>query len=304
MKSLEKTSDDLDQIAFKLHDFGARGVSSHESAEIGGVAHLVNFLGSDTVEGILAANKYYHHPMAGFSIPAAEHSTMTSWGRDHEVDAYRNMLKQFAKPGSIVAVVSDSWDIMNAASNIWGRVLKEEVIKSGATIVVRPDSGDPMVVPINVIEALGEKFGYTYNTKGYRVLPSCIRVIQGDGIDVDSLPKILNNLNSFGWATDNIAFGMGGGLLQNVNRDTQKFAMKCSSVTVNGKDREVYKDPITDPGKVSKKGELALVCEGNEWKTVPKFGNAYRDLLTPIFHNGDLQESWTLDEIRDTSNRG
>src|SRR5581483_294412 len=109
---LERTSDDpAGQLPFKLHDFGARGVSSTESAGLGGAAHLVNFHGTDTLSGILTARAYYHEPMAGYSIPAAEHSTITSWGREREVDAYRNMLDQFAQPGRIVAVVSDSYDI-------------------------------------------------------------------------------------------------------------------------------------------------------------------------------------------------
>ena len=132
-RALQETADDADaEIGFKMHDFGARGVSSRESAMIGGAAHLVNFMGTDTVEGVLAARRYYGEDMAGFSIPAAEHSTITSWGGpSHEVDAFRNMLKQFAKPGALVAVVSDSYDIYNAASTLWGEVLKQEVIDSG-----------------------------------------------------------------------------------------------------------------------------------------------------------------------------
>src|SRR6478735_6383365 len=136
---LERTSDDpAGQLPFKLHDFGSRGVSSAESAAIGGMAHLVSFLGTDTVLGVLAARDDYDEPMAGFSIPAAEHSTITSWGREREVDAYRNMLQRFAKPGAIVAVVSDSYDIFHAIREHWGKTLKDEVIKSGATVVVRP----------------------------------------------------------------------------------------------------------------------------------------------------------------------
>lgn len=145
---LEKTSDDpQSQINFKLHDFGSRGVSSQESAGIGGAAHLINFLGTDTVTAMLFAMEYYkaEFPPA-FSICAAEHSTITSWGKDKEVDAYRNMLKQFAKPGALVAVVSDSYDLNNAVDHLWGEQLREEVIKSEATIVIRPDSGDPVTV--------------------------------------------------------------------------------------------------------------------------------------------------------------
>jgi hypothetical protein len=76
------------------------------------------------------------------SIPAMEHSTVTSWGRDREEDSFRNMLTKHAKPGGLVACVSDSFDIY-AACKLWGTKLKDDVIKSGATIVVRPDSGDP-----------------------------------------------------------------------------------------------------------------------------------------------------------------
>jgi len=300
--ALEKSSDDQAQVVFKLHDFGARGVSSQESAAIGGVAHLVNFMGSDTVAGVLAARKYYHEPMAAFSIPAAEHSTITSWGREHEVDAYRNMLKQFARPGSLVAVVSDSYDIMNATSNIWGGVLRDEVVASGATVVVRPDSGNSLTVPVDVVAALADKFGYTVNSKGYKVLPGCVRVIQGDGITPDTLPVILDNLLAAGFAADNIAFGMGGGLLQQVNRDSQRFAMKCSAVMINGTWREVFKDPAGDHSKASKRGQLALINDGEGWQTVSREGNAWRDQLLQVWRNGDLQQEWTLAEIRERSN--
>jgi len=309
--ALEKSADDVDgQIGFKMHDFGSRGVSSNESAAIGGAAHLVNFMGTDTVVGVLAARRYYGANMAGFSIPAAEHSTITSWGRENESKAYANMLAQFGKPGALVAVVSDSYDIMNAASNIWGGELYQAVVDSGATVVVRPDSGDPHKIPVEVIERLGDKFGYTVNSKGYKVLPSCIRVIQGDGITIDSLPVILDNLLAKGWSADNIAFGQGGGLLQMVNRDTQKFAMKCSSMFINGEWRDVYKDPITDTGKRSKKGRVTLWKSGNEYETSvmqptrwTDKGAQWIECLIPVFENGLLLKDYSFDDIRSNSNK-
>lgn len=307
-EAIGRTSDVPEQIDFKLHDFGARGVSSHESAAIGGAAHLVNFMGTDTVAGVLAVRRYYSEKMAGFSIPAAEHSTMTSWGREREVDAYRNMLQQFGGPGKLVAVVSDSYDIYNAASNIWGGVLKDEVLASGSTIVVRPDSGDPLMVPIEIIQALGEKFGYTVNSKGYKVLPSAVRVIQGDGITVDSLPVIIKNLESAGWAIDNLAFGMGGGLLQHVNRDTQKFAMKVSSAMVDGKWIDVYKDPVGDHSKMSKKGRITLWESGGEYTTsVDKptkwtdKGCEWKDSLKVVLKDGCFYNKLTFSQVRDNA---
>lgn len=299
----------LPQINWKCQDFGARGCSSMETAAIGGAAHLVNFSGSDTVSGILYARRFYGAPMAGFSIPAAEHSTITAWGRDGETAAYANMLEQFAKPGALVAVVSDSYDLMHAVREIWGGELRERIVNSGATLVVRPDSGDPLTVPVDVVEALGERFGFTTNSLGYRVLPDCVRVIQGDGINVDSLPQILDNLLERGWSADNMAFGMGGGLLQQVNRDTQKFAMKASACEVDGVWRDVFKDPLTDPGKRSKRGKVTLWTSGDEFETAvsqPKRwtdrGITWTEALDTVWRNGELLVDQTFDEIRARAN--
>ena len=305
MKALRESSDDPDgQIGFKLHDFGARGVSSAESAAIGGMAHLVNFMGTDTVEALVAARRFYGANMAGFSIPAMEHSTVTSWGRDGESASYLNMLDTYGKPGGLLACVSDSYDIWNAVGNIWGDELRERVIASGATVVVRPDSGDALTVPIRTIQALGERFGHTVNNRGYKVLPGSVRVIQGDGITIDSIPIILNNLLKQGWSADNLAFGMGGGLLQMVNRDTMQFAMKTNAAMIDGEWRDVYKDPIDSPGKSSKKGVLALLNKQGfgtrSWRTVRADGIPYGevDQLAPVFRDGELLVEHTFDEIR------
>jgi nicotinamide phosphoribosyltransferase len=240
LRYLEATCDDPQgQIGFKLHDFGARGVSSLESAGLGGMAHLVNFMGTDTIVALVAARRYYDCEMAGFSIPAAEHSTITGWGRDKESSAYRNMVEQFGKPGAVFAVVSDSYDIFNACDRIWGTELKNLVVQSGATLVVRPDSGDPAETVLKVAQILAARFGTTTNAKGYRVLNN-VRIIQGDGINLDSLRLCLSNLFHNGFSAENIAFGMGGGLLQQVNRDTMQWAMKCSAMQVEGLWRDVF----------------------------------------------------------------
>lgn len=301
-EALEKSSDDPNgEISFKLHDFGSRGTGTQENAMIGGAAHLVNFMGSDTVVGVRCANKFYHSPMAGFSIPAAEHSSITGWGKEHEVNAYRNMIKQFAKPGSLVAVVSDSYDLWNAITNHWGTTLKDEVIKSGATVIIRPDSGNPPDVVLKSLQLLDEKFGNTINSKGYKVLNN-VRVIQGDGINQHSIKNILETIIKNGYSATNVAFGMGGALLTMHNRDTMKFAMKCSSITVDGKQRDVFKDPITDHGKVSKAGILDLVLRDGEYRTVRDFQND--SIMRVVFENGNILVENTLDEIRKRSQIG
>ena len=253
---LKQTSDDpAGQILFKLHDFGARGAASAEAAAIGGVAHLVNFRGTDTIEALSLARETYSCGMAGFSIPAAEHSTVTAWGREGEIAAYENMLDKFSSPGHMVAVVSDSYDLFNAIANIWGGTLKKKLIETGGTLVIRPDSGNPIEVLKKVFDILESKFDITLNQKGFKLLPNYIRVIQGDGVNPDSIYNILNVLTNMGWSTDNIAFGMGGALLQNVNRDTFGYAMKASvkQGTETGA-IGISKNPITDAGKKSKEG--------------------------------------------------
>lgn len=306
---LEKTGDP-DLINFKLHDFGARGVSSLESAGIGSAAHLVNFMGSDTIAGLLYAREYYNADIAGFSIPAAEHSTITSWGRDGEVDAYRNMLTNFARPGSIVAVVSDSYDVFNACEKLWGGELKQEIIDSGATLVIRPDSGDPEEICVKVIQILDKQFGHTVNSKGYKVLNN-VRIIQGDGVNENIVRCILGHYAVLGYSADNIAFGMGGALLQGIDRDTQKFAMKCSAAQINGEWVDVQKDPVTDSGKKSKKGRVQLwVSEDGQYESsvglpgwTDKGRGGWRPALKIVFENGKLVKEYTFDEVRANSNK-
>jgi nicotinamide phosphoribosyltransferase len=306
---LEKTGDPS-LIDFKLHDFGARGVSSLESAGVGGAAHLVNFMGTDTITGVLYAREYYGAGVAGFSIPAAEHSTITSWGRDSEVKAYANMLNQFAKPGSVVAIVSDSYDIYNAASRLWGDELRQQVIDSGATVVIRPDSGDPVEVNRNLVEILGAKFGFTKNAKGFKVLNN-VRLIQGDGVNELTIRSILGAFMANGWSADNIAFGMGGALLQQVDRDTQKFAMKCSAALINGEWIDVQKDPATDPGKKSKAGRVQLWHSGGEWASGVEAPKGWTDrgiggwypMLNEVYRDGKLIRDYSFEEVRANAKR-
>lgn len=290
------------ELPFKLHDFGARGVSSYESASLGGLAHLVSFRGTDTLAGILAARRFYNEPMAGFSIPAAEHSTITAWGREGEGDAYANMVAQFGKPGKIFAVVSDSYDIYAAVEHLWGERLRQRVIDSGATLVVRPDSGDPVTVVAKTLEILAARYGFDVNAKGYKVLRH-VRVIQGDGVNPESIKAMLARVVADGFSAENVAFGMGGALLQRLDRDTQAFAYKASAAEIDGAWRDVYKDPVTDHGKRSKRGLLGLVAEPG-YATVVVDGETFepldgrRNFLRPVYRNGELLIDETLADIR------
>jgi nicotinamide phosphoribosyltransferase len=302
LDALRQTADGRvdESVLFKLHDFGSRGASCQEQAAIGGLAHLVNFRGSDTLVALHYARRFYGEAMAGFSINAAEHSTITSWGRAHEVDAYRNMVRQFGKPGAVFAVVSDSYDLFRAVDELWGEALRAEVVASGATLVVRPDSGEPTEIVPRLLAHLGAKFGYDVNAKGYKVLRH-VRAIQGDGVDVESLPRILAAVTGAGWSADNLAFGMGAGLLQKCDRDTLKMAMKMCHATIDGRSVPVFKDPATDHGKRSKAGRLDLVLGASGYTTVTLDDGVERhpeSQLVDVFENGTMLETTTLAEVR------
>ncbi|KAG7279600.1 hypothetical protein CRUP_011693 [Coryphaenoides rupestris] len=267
-KHLKATTGSTQGLESMLHDFGYRGVSSQESAALGGAAHLVNFCSTDTVAGLLMAQRFYSCPMAGFSIPAAEHSTIISWGRSREKEAFEQLLEQF--PTGPVAVVSDSYDIFKACKHIWGDKLKDRVMERSqdSCLVIRPDSGDPTETLL-------------------QVLPPYLRIIQGDGIDLGSIEQILQKLSDEGWSTENVFFGCGSALLQKLNRDTLNCAFKCSYVETNGKGG-------------SKKGRLSLRRNSDGFlETVERgAGKPEEDLLVTVFENGSLLQDYSLEEIR------
>ncbi len=305
------TADDPESIDFKLHDFGSRGVTSQEQARLAGAAHLLSFQGSDTIEGIRMANHYYNSAMAGFSIPATEHSTVTMWGREHEYEMFgayvksaltnREVLEGLPK---LAACVSDSFDIYEACRRWTSDPLKSAIRDSGGTLVIRPDSGNPLQVLPAVFEVLEEGLGdeVTKNSKGFKVLPPYLRVIQGDGININSMTIILDKLHILGWSASNIAFGSGGGLLQRWNRDTQKWAFKCCAAQINGEWVDVRKNPITDPGKQSKAGRLDLVrADNGDYKTAllgPWELKKPGSVMETVFENGDILVDTTFAECR------
>jgi nicotinamide phosphoribosyltransferase len=301
---LDKTADDPEaEIAFKLHDFGSRACVCDTEAAIMGAAHALNFMGSDTtIAGLLIQHAYGAESMPIFSIPASEHSTTTSEGRDGEERFVARMFDKYAKPGALFATVIDSFDAIYFLREIVPK-FKQRLIDSGATWILRPDSEDPVQMPMQVVRELEKIFGTTVNSKGYKVL-NHVRVIQGDGIDYEQVEEILVQLEAEGYSASNMAFGMGGGLLRKVDRDTQKFSMKCCAVELDGKEWiDVYKDPSTydenwnridkETFKTSKRGRLELVRDVNtgEYSTV-RFEDVnpftHEVLLETVYENSEL----------------
>lgn len=314
LEGLKETGTEAD-IIWKLHDFGYRGVSSEESAQIAGAAHLVHFRGTDTIPAIDFINEYYGNGkldaygdpiyMPGFSVRATEHSVMTHRGRTLEPEVMRRILQ--VCPTGVVVAVGDSYDIFNFAANILGDYLKAEVIAHEGLIGLRPDSGDPIPTMLKVLWILGEKLGYKVNSKGFKVL-NHVHTVQGDRNNYQAIYNMIRALTGAGWSLDNImTFGMGGALLQSPTRDTQNMKIALSSLTdVNGNWRDVQKDPITDPGKYSKAGRFAVVEENGKiiTKTL-KQGEPEPEgnLLQPVFLNGKWLHKETFETIRERADR-
>jgi nicotinamide phosphoribosyltransferase len=282
---------------FHLNDFGFRGASSIETASLGGMAHLTNFRGTDTVNAVRWAKKYYGASgFIGASVKASEHSTTTIYGKEGEALAIQKFIED-APDAAIVSVVADSYNTYHFCRHIIGVLLKDIILKRKGKVVVRPDSGDPIVMSHAVVDMLWEKFGGTTNAKGYRILDPHVGVIYGDGINPVSIDKILENLVKHGYSTDNIVFGMGGKLLQDVNRDTQKWATKCSWAQIGEHAVDVFKDPVTDTGKRSKKGRLKTIrLDDGTITTVPE-SHPGVDLMETVFENGNLVREWTWNEV-------
>jgi nicotinamide phosphoribosyltransferase len=302
-QALDKTSDHPEIIRDLLHDYGARGVSSQQSAALGGFAHLVNFEQTDTISGSLAAQRYYNAVAPGVSGPNSEHSTMTAWGRENEATAYANAIHKYRGWPAIV-IVADSYDLDNAVHNIFGRELKDLVDNQTGTVFVRPDSGDPVSVVADTVEGLIEHYGHIENSKGYKVLPDQIRVCQGDGITLDSLRAIYEELDRRKLAADNVYFGMGGGLLQHINRDSLHFAQKANAVRINGEWIDIWKSPNGVDLKASKRGRLAVRQVDGRFETVPRDSiPAQENLLQPVYRNGKLLKRWDFLDLVERSER-
>jgi nicotinamide phosphoribosyltransferase len=292
---LNITSDNKNILPFQLHDFGFRGTESVESAGAGGSAHLVNFLGTDTIAGIEYAMQYYNAGVCGYSVHATEHSIQTALGKDGEDQVFQNLLNEC--PTGILSVVIDSYDYMKFIE-MAGTKFKDQILKRDGKIVFRPDSGDPVSVSSDVINALGKYFGYTTNSKGFKVLNPKVGMIYGDGLDYQKIRSILFQFNMEDWSTENILFGLGGGLLQLVSRDTQFCAFKSSAQYRDGIWYTIQKEP-RESSKKSKGGRLSLLHENGVWSTVPE--TSVGDCLVTVFENGTLVKEYTFDQVRENA---
>ena len=295
----------------RLHDFGFRGCTCVEQSVLGGSAHLLNFDGSDTMTACYHVQYHLNGGRhIGESIPATEHSVMTSF--TEEIESMKNLIEQY--PGQVIACVMDSYNYDYALDVLLPKI-KELIEEKKCIFVIRPDSGDPVVQVLKALRAaVKAKFSQeivTIESQSYIVLKN-VAVIQGDGINYGTVKDILEAVESAGFSAVNVAFGMGGGLLQKVNRDTLSFATKLSYVKFpDGNERKVMKAPFgveskqSLPGlmKVMKKAGDPACCHRvfTEGAGLLAAKAGYSESMLVVYDNGKTNEKYmseTFDEIR------
>ena len=315
-----KTGGNLDDVAFQVHDFSFRGMSSLQDSMLSGAAHLTSFLGTDSVAAIDLIEDYYFADAEtmpiGLSVPATEHSVMCMGEKDHELETFRRLINEIY-PTGILSIVSDTWDFWQVITSFMPQ-LKQEILKRDGKVVIRPDSGDPVKIicgdpdalPGSIeykgaIEALWEIFGGTMTDQGYKQLDSHIGLIYGDSITLDRANTIMKRLCEKGFCSTNVVFGVGSFTYQYVTRDNFGFAMKATSGVVNGQRRDIFKDPKTDSGiKKSAKGLLRVSKENGRLvlhdQQTPEQEN--QGELKCVFLNGEIMKTVSLEEIRSRLN--
>lgn len=314
-------------VEFQGHDFSMRGMSGLEDSARTGVGHLLSFVGTDTIPAIQYAEQYYganiETELVGCSVNATEHSVMCAGGADNEFETYRRLIED-TYPTGIVSIVSDTWDLFHVITDTLPKLKDKIMARDGGEnsldkVVIRPDSGCPIKILCGdpdakvgspehkgVVELLFEIFGGTVNEKGFKVLDSHIGAIYGDAITIDRCTKICENLKKKRFASTNVVYGIGSYTYQYTTRDSLGFAMKATSVTIDGKETPIFKDPKTDDGtKKSARGRVevkylrgshgsVLTYEDVDNKTTLESD----DMLTTLFEDGKLVKEVTLAEIK------
>lgn len=199
----EMTRDEVAEMCqYQFHDFGRRGGAV---SQMTGIAHLMNWRGTDTVDAAYTATVHLNdrRKFGATSIRAGAHRTVTPWSRERF--AYDRMIEKCK--GNIFSIVIDSY-----GSERGYRMVSEyaDVVKfAGGMLIARPDSGDPVQSILMGLRIMEKAFGATKTPFGLKKLINSA-IIQGDGVDDGKIfnqiyPAIVDN----GFCPMNVAFGMG-----------------------------------------------------------------------------------------------
>jgi nicotinamide phosphoribosyltransferase len=313
-----------------LGDFSMRGQESSASAYKSSAAWLLSHLNTATVPAIPYLEKYYNcdctKEPVGFGAVSTEHSVMCSNAAvdGDEITMVKRLLTEIY-PNNSFSMVSDSYDYWRMVDEILPQC-KEEIEAHNGCLLVRGDSGDPVDVVTETVFHLGEHFGYTINSKGYKVLNPRIKAIYGDSITLSRAQMIFTVLEENGWAANNVVLGVGSFSMQCLEewahlkssdgeripythlnpftRDTFGIAIKATHcIMKDGEEHFVFKNPKESTFKKSHKG-CCVVYQGEDGELIcedeHKFDETYCDKneLKTVFKNGKMVKEYSLAEIR------
>jgi nicotinamide phosphoribosyltransferase len=306
-----QTGSDPGFVGFQAHDFSMRGHASLESAMTSGAGHLLFFEGTDTVPAIDLVEDYYSPASCplpedyfiGGSIPATEHSVQCAGGKDTELETYLRLINDIFPEGP-VSIVSDTWDFWAVLTEILPAI-KDYIMVRDGKLVIRPDSGDPVLILVGdpnalpgspefrgAVEILWDTFGGTLTSTGHKMVDGHVGLIYGDSITTERAAAIAYGLEAKGFASGNFVLGIGSYTYQYVTRDTYGYAMKATWVRINGEGVAIFKDPKTDSGlKKSAIGRLAVLNNNSgELEVVNNATPAQEAIsaLRPVWRDGEF----------------
>src|SRR6218665_139244 len=314
-KFAHETSSIPDFVNWQGHDFSMRGMAGIEAAVTSAAGHLLSFTGTDTIPAIDFLEDYYNAnsdtELIGGSVAATEHSVMCMGTTEAKFETFHRLITE-VYPKGIVSIVSDTWDLWKVLTDYLPR-LKTEISNREGKVVVRPDSGDPILILCGnpdgkteiekkgVVELLWDVFGGSTNAKGYKELIPQIGAIYGDNITLERATAICEQLKAKGFASTNVVLGIGSFTYQYNTRDTFGFAMKATYGEVNGEGRAIFKDPITDDGtKKSAKGLMKIDLIDGKYHLTDNVSweEEKQGELKEVFRDGKLLVDQSLSEIR------
>jgi hypothetical protein len=171
---------------------------------------------------------------------------------------HSRLLTMAQKAGEHVLVLIGSPGKPPSVSNPLDYLMREKVIRPDSPTPQHPDPAD--LINWTLI-----------NT------PETVNVLWGDGLTPEQIKDIVLRVDAVD--RKRLVFGMGGGLLQKVNRDTLRFVIKCSAVERDGQWQNVQKNPL-DQTKKSKAGRVTP------------------DTGCVVFENGVICQQETFEKIR------
>ena len=342
---VDLTCDDTTITKNLAGDFSFRGLTGVETAYISTAGHLLSFAKTATLDAYGLLEEYYSsqdRDLVRIGTPSLEHSVVCQ-GIAYYLDKLKNgyfykgicleaypdwdeklvaemcylkWLLTDLQPTGVLSYVSDTFDFWNVVTKVLPK-LKADILARDGTLLVRPDSGDPIKICCGdagaktwyerqgVIRVIGDIFGTTTNKKGYEVINPHIRVIYGDAIDRQRNVAIPQSLYEMGFSVENIVFGIGSMSYQWVTRDNRGYALKVTDCIIDDKEIPLYKSPKTDDGtKVSQKGCFAVHYD-NDGKITYTDGLTFEEainfdgnLMREVFRDGEMKNLEDFATIR------